>query len=63
MNVEAPVFGLGDRFRLHSNGRKGRVITKFLSQRHRKTAYIVLYENQRTVTLIWNLEQVADKAI
>lgn len=63
MEREGPVFGLWDRFRLHRSGRKGGVVVKFWSQRHRKTAYIVVYEHQGSISLIWNLEQVADQAI
>ena len=63
MAIEAPAFGAADRFRVRANGRKGRVVTVFWSERHRKTAYIVFYERQRSIRLIWNLEQVADKLV
>jgi hypothetical protein len=61
MKIEAPAFGPYDRFRLHKNGRKGTVVTTFWSPRHRKTAYIVFFEQQQTISLLWNLEQAADK--
>jgi hypothetical protein len=61
MEIEAPTFGMRDQFRLRANGRKGFVVISFWSQRHHKTAYIVFLEHKKSASLIWNLEQVADK--
>jgi hypothetical protein len=63
MQIEAPTFGPRDRFRLQMNGRKGMVVTAFWSQRHQKTAYLVLYDQQKSISLLWNLEQAADKML
>jgi hypothetical protein len=61
MQIEVPTFRHRDRFRLHTNGLKGSVVTLFWSERHGKTAYIVLFDQHASITLIWNLEQVADQ--